>query len=181
MKIILQCKTCGQPFQVSPYRQFTVKFCSNRCRGKSAQKQFTGICEICNKAFNYIACREGKAKYCSRQCYYKAQHLKGTIIQRCLFCQKEFRTSPSHKRKYCSRLCKNEAMKKTKTGGFRYVRDALHRRGLVTKCVECGYSTHPEILGIHHSDKSKQNNSLANLLVLCPNCHSLKHKKHIPH
>lgn len=52
---------------------------------------------------------------------------------------------------------------------------------MVVKCVRCGYSEHPEILGVHHIDEDRNNNTLSNLAVLCPNCHSLAHRKHIPH
>ena len=178
---IIQCRICKKEFYIPKNRFEKAIYCSNFCRGKSAQKQFISNCKICNKQFKYIACREGKAIYCSRKCYYKGQHLNGTIIKKCLYCNKEFRTSPSHNRKFCSIFCKCEAMKKSKTGNFQSARKALKNRGLICKCFDCGYSSFPEILGVHHNDKNKNNNSLNNLIVLCPNCHSIRHEKHIPH
>lgn len=44
-------------------------------------------------------------------------------------------------------------------------------------CEKCGYSEHPEILHIHHiiSTFDGGTNDCLNLLVLCPNCHSIIH------
>jgi 5-methylcytosine-specific restriction endonuclease McrA len=55
------------------------------------------------------------------------------------------------------------------------------RRGLINKCKICGYDVQPKILGVHHKDRNPKNNDMSNLEVLCPNCHSLEHMKHIEH
>lgn len=55
-----------------------------------------------------------------------------------------------------------------------------HRIRLFEKhreCQECGFSEHPEILVIHHIDGNRRNNDDSNLIILCPNCHALKHYK----
>jgi HNH endonuclease len=44
-------------------------------------------------------------------------------------------------------------------------------------CTNCGFSKWPTILEFHHIDRDRGNNSLENLTVLCPNCHSAHHKK----
>lgn len=44
-------------------------------------------------------------------------------------------------------------------------------------CTACGFNTWPAILQFHHLDKNRNNNSLANLTVLCPNCHRALHQK----
>ena len=177
----IRCVICNKDFYIPKHRVNSAKCCSRKCQMKYSQKRFDGICKICGNDFEYIACREGKAKYCSRKCYYKAQHLNGTIINKCKFCKKEFRSSPSHNRINCSRYCKNEGMKKSKTGNFICVRKALERRGLINKCMDCGYNSNVTILGVHHKDNNRENNSINNLIVLCPNCHSIRHNKHIPH
>jgi predicted HNH restriction endonuclease len=41
-------------------------------------------------------------------------------------------------------------------------------------CEKCNYSK-IEILQVHHKDKNRQNNSLENLKLLCPNCHAERH------
>ena len=54
-------------------------------------------------------------------------------------------------------------------------------RNLITQCQRCGYNNEPLILGIHHKDRNRHNNDISNLEILCPNCHSLEHLKHIAH
>jgi 5-methylcytosine-specific restriction endonuclease McrA len=55
------------------------------------------------------------------------------------------------------------------------------RRKMLLKCERCGYDKEPQILGVHHKDRNRNNNGLSNLEVLCPMCHSLEHRKHLPH
>jgi 5-methylcytosine-specific restriction endonuclease McrA len=57
----------------------------------------------------------------------------------------------------------------------------LKRRGLIASCQKCGYSEHPEILGVHHKNKNRHDNKMENLIVLCPNCHSIEHARSIVH
>jgi hypothetical protein len=178
---IITCQFCNKEFYIPLNRFDTAKFCSCKCRGMSAFKDFEGVCNICGKLFSYKACREGKAKYCSRKCYYKAQTNKGKTIKKCKYCGKEFKSALSHGRKFCSQKCFSENIKKTRTGNFQCVRSAMKRRGLINKCYDCGYNEHPEILQVHHKNGNRNKNSIHNLVVLCPNCHSLRHKKHIPH
>jgi 5-methylcytosine-specific restriction endonuclease McrA len=54
-------------------------------------------------------------------------------------------------------------------------------RGLITKCNRCGFAEYPLILGVHHKDRNRDNNQPKNLEILCPNCHSIEHMKHIAH
>src|SRR5262249_12260821 len=44
-------------------------------------------------------------------------------------------------------------------------------------CTCCGFNKWPLILQLHHIDKNRENNSLENLTVLCPNCHRALHHK----
>lgn len=58
-----------------------------------------------------------------------------------------------------------------KTAKFRAA--LIELRGL--KCENCGLTTwlkQPIHLELHHIDGDKSNNTLENLLLLCPNCHS---------
>jgi hypothetical protein len=43
------------------------------------------------------------------------------------------------------------------------------------KCSECGWDEVPEALHAHHIDFNRNNNSLENGKVLCPNCHYVLH------
>ena len=44
-----------------------------------------------------------------------------------------------------------------------------------SKCDNCGYDGHPEILEVHHKDRNKRNDEPQNLGLLCPNCHAELH------
>ena len=48
---------------------------------------------------------------------------------------------------------------------------------IVGKCQICGWNVYPACLEVHHKDKNRRNNTRANLVVLCRNCHSLVHHK----
>jgi predicted HNH restriction endonuclease len=53
------------------------------------------------------------------------------------------------------------------------------KKDMIKICNRYGYNSEPKILGVHHKDRNRHNNDISNLEVLCPNCHSLEHLKHI--
>ena len=106
---------------------------------------------------------------------------KGTAEYVCAHCGIKFLDAPSHKRKYCSKSCVNKAAKQIWKPKFTTVRKTMLKRNMLQRCERCGYDKHPEILGVHHKDRNRDNNDLTNLEVLCPNCHSLEHSKHVAH
>lgn len=181
MNIFLNCKNCDKPFEIKKYRINTAKYCSKRCGALYVRIIAKTICLICKNEFEHISSRSNKAKYCSKKCYYKAQHLNGSVTFECKHCHKKFLGSPSEKRIYCSRACINKESKKTFVAKYTTVRKKMIIRDMVKKCEICGYNESKEILGIHHKDRNNKNNELSNLMVLCPNCHSLEHRKHISH
>lgn len=139
-------------------------------------------CKICGKEFEVSKFRKNIAKYCSRKCFYKSLRNKGSVEYTCKNCGNIYYTSPSRNKSFCSKECKSEYELKTfNPKSFTCVRSMFKRRNWLTKCQICGYDEHPEILGIHHKDRNRKNNTLENLIVLCPNCHSLEHDKHICH
>jgi len=44
-----------------------------------------------------------------------------------------------------------------------------------TKCDICGWDEVPEVLEAHHRDYDRENNTIKNGQVLCPNCHRIIH------
>jgi len=174
------CLHCNELYNVRPYMISTTKYCSRRCMALNVRIRLSTPCEVCGTVFEHISSRANKAKYCSRKCYYKAQHLKGTVIHNCVHCGKEFKSAPSHKRKYCSRTCISKSSKDTWNPAFSTIRKAMAARGLINACARCGLSEPKEILGVHHKDRNRKNNNLENLEVVCPNCHSKEHLKHLP-
>jgi hypothetical protein len=138
-------------------------------------------CEICGSEFEFIATRANKAKYCSRSCYYASMKGRGSVKHSCLHCGTEFFDAPSKNRKYCSISCVNKGNKKTFKPKYSTVRKMMLAREMIKECNRCGYSEIPDILGVHHKDRDRTNNQISNLEVLCPNCHSIEHMKHISH
>ena len=106
---------------------------------------------------------------------------KGNTEFECNFCHKKFNAPKSTNRKYCSKACVNKNSKLIFEPTFTTVRKMMIRRNMLQSCQRCGYSESIEILGVHHIDRNRKNNKLNNLEILCPNCHSLEHGKHITH
>lgn len=134
--------------------------------------------------------RRGNGKFCSRSCSSRyngrVQKLNNVV---CSGCGKEFYKSKSSKKNsksglfFCDRACKDSAQR---LGGIEEIQPPHYNNGkhnyreiayrtYERKCNKCGYNNHPEILEVHHKDKDTNNNNVANLEVLCPNCHKLAH------
>lgn len=108
---------------------------------------------------------------------------------KCLFCNTEVLNSASV---YCNHICFNnhryeQYIQRWKQGlesGLsgkqdisNYIRRFLHERSC-SMCEKCGWSeVHPVTLRIpltiNHIDGNHLNNTLENLELICPNCHSL--------
>lgn len=179
----IPCLNCKQEQYVPPYRHETFKFCSRKCGWEWQNKndRVDVTCVICSKKFDVVKNRKDTAKYCSRSCYYKGQIGKGLTTYKCQHCNKEFLDSASKKRKFCSKSCTKKSSHETFKPSFTTVRKAMITRNLLVKCEKCGWDEYPQILGVHHKDRDRNNNSMENLEVLCPNCHSIEHMKHTPH
>lgn len=51
-----------------------------------------------------------------------------------------------------------------------YRKKALHHYGPL--CVHCGFGV-KDVLEVAHIDGNRQNNDIANLVILCPTCHKM--------
>ncbi len=106
----------------------------------------------------------------------------------CLNCQKTI----LNKRKYCSNKCQKEYEYKTyienwkkglESGMRGNYQISMHIKTYLfekfnNKCARCGWSkinpyTKNIPLEIEHIDGNYKNNDESNLILLCPNCHSL--------
>lgn len=156
-------------------------------------KTVTKTCQFCKTKFD-APLREvmrNNGKFCSKQCFHKNR--KGTIIKpripnvTCAYCNKKF-YRPKNKLKnsksglfFCCRKHKDLGQKlesgiteihPTHYGTAKipdYRKIAFSTKEKV--CEMCGYNKTPQILQVHHIDENRENNSLDNLQVLCPNCH----------
>lgn len=177
----VKCLCCGKETYVRPYRLKTFKYCSRDCKDKSNIVEITANCAICQKQFTHISSRCNKAKYCSRKCYYHSIKYRGNKEYTCFHCGKLFIDHIAHKRKYCSQSCKGKQKRETWKPHYTTIRYQMLKDGLIKACQICGYNEIKNILGVHHIDRNRENNSPENLQVLCPNCHSIIHNKHICH
>lgn len=152
-------------------------------------------CSCCGKAIVYSL--RTVNKYCSRSCAAisnnkrrnktkrntalpKANITHTYQISRCLFCGRELRGL----RKYCSLICMQkhrQLLAVSEIQANKMVSASRLRRFLIkkhSKCMNlhCRWNWKSEqnpILEIHHLDGDPNNNVLSNVVLLCPNCHSL--------
>lgn len=137
------------------------------------------VCVICKKGIYkrpvQIKLNAGQV-FCSAACY-------GVSCRKevpCVICGKPILAS-SHK-KTCSRRCANihRTGIKYKIGSPKdkvKSQQALKLRLLKERgrnCERCNYNKY-EILQIHHKNRDRKNNDLANLELICPNCHYEEH------
>ncbi len=143
-------------------------------------------CSFCSNEF-YIRpswFARGRGKFCSRACvsaYGDSLKQKNT---RCCWCSTMFYKIPSRVSKtglyFCCRKCKDSAQS---LGGLGELQPSHYGTGYKAKawanlphrCNRCCYDEHTGILEVHHVDHNSENNSLSNLELLCPNCHTIEH------
>lgn len=106
--------------------------------------------------------------------------MEGSIEMVCDICGKIYRRAISHANfitKTCSLKCRGIATRTEfpSAKDVPAVRKWLLRRGMIKVCQHCGFDSVEEILIVHHKDRDRTNNGLDNLIVLCPNCHSIEH------
>ncbi len=139
-------------------------------------------CLQCNNKFTDLPHVE--RKFCSRSCSRTYLNLKEgkreKKIQNCLNCEK------MTKNKYCSNKCQMDFetlnLYKKIENGDSTLHERTYKKYLITKfgemCMECGWcqrnpKTNKVPIQLEHIDGNSKNNSLNNLKLLCPNCHSL--------
>lgn len=145
-------------------------------------------CYHCNETFESLISED--RKYCSQSCSAKENnHLyikRPKIIDshtNCLNCGEKVNNIS---KLYCNQFCFHE-YRKTKIndlidGGDDTLSSKTYKKYLIekygNKCMECGWgeknpksNTIP--IELEHIDGNGSNNTLSNLKLLCPNCHSL--------
>jgi len=182
------CLGCGKEFSVYKSWEYR-KYCSRLCKRNFFFKKNKTIiedvnikCIYCGKEF--IFKKIGNVKlpiYCSAKCRSADWYYSKT--KECIQCGKPLKKTFANKitGKFCSGECRKEAqqidLEFTKRQG---VKRKLKRMGVIfEKCADCGYNKYPQILGIHHGDENPTNHSIGNLIILCPNCHSIRHNRHL--
>ena len=141
--------------------------------------------EIEKKRYDFYERSEGKGKhkyFCSQKCQNKFK-CTGKYVK-CANCGKKvYRRKSALKRSksgksFCSKTCSTSYWNKylkfgennpNYTDGFSsYRKRALKKYG--HKCNFCSYDNEI-VVQVHHKDGNRDNNSLSNLLVVCPTHH----------
>jgi hypothetical protein len=196
----LGCDTCGDIFErpkrgiVKSRRTKGSHSCSRKCvteamiRSKGFKHKVETSCALCDANILKYPRELIEFNFCNNSCSATFRNLR-KVDNQCLTCDKNLSSS---KRKYCSHTCQQqyqnkiilEDWKSGETCGHRTdfsIREPI-RNYIVNKynnkCAECGWDTpHPNTgkipLQIHHIDGKASNCSEDNLILLCPNCHSL--------
>jgi hypothetical protein len=136
-------------------------------------------CSICAKL---IYRRPGELEkssnhsFCSSACYGKACRKE----RPCIVCGTLILAGAN--KKTCSRACANK-----NRAGIHYTgrapKDKVKTQRILKarlfalrgkRCERCAFSVY-QVLQVHHKDRSRSNNTLINLEILCPNCHASEH------
>lgn len=122
-------------------------------------------------------------KFCGHSCSAIYSNKKRKKIRYCVNCDVEL---GSKQKKYCSIICgcdhrKKIIFEKIESGDNtlnpnNYKNYLIHKHG--KKCMDCGWCeinkySNKIPIELEHIDGDSGNNSLENLKLLCPNCHSL--------
>lgn len=155
----------------------------------------------CQELNNCLFCGKGLTrkdnKFCNKSCYIEynnQENLKRSLdmeytLKTCLFCKKRI---GGHGKEFCSKKCYMESIYEKNislwlsgkhAGCNRGSPQPFIRRWLIEnrggeKCERCGWAEKHPITGkipiqIEHIDGNFMNNKPENLVLLCPNCHSL--------
>jgi len=188
-----KCIACGklyEPRKRSSEREKTQKFCSRHCydlyRSSNAGKNRIRIeCAKCKKVFFRWPSQinENNINYCSRRCanssnYHKKNEYPPKVEAHCLNCDKIFYIYPYRQRKakFCSMNCYFEYKRGDESNS--HAKDVAYRH-FPLSCAICGFDV---ATNVHHikSLSDGGNNSLNNLIILCPNHHAMAHLNLIP-
>ena len=175
----------------------TGRFCSKRCASTYASRQYKKKnkivqcidCGVDLEVDNRASSKLCKCEKCKK--YVKRTHKRVVEKKYCLQCNTELN---KRLKKFCSLKCVSQFRYETyihdwkignidgSTGKYKDYISGHIRRYLFDKyehkCATCGWDTINSYTGkiplqIDHIDGNYLNNSEDNLILLCPNCHSL--------
>ena len=168
-------------------------YCSNRC---SSSRPHPGLRkQIIYHKCGHCGVNTSNDKYCSRSCAAsvnntivpkRGRQIRPSVDIRCKMCGATFTIRGDRIRHYCSIVCQRK-FECPWTPETLFIRDPQISRGLVKKlllrwnimrlqCSRCGiteWQGEPAPIDLDHINGDKHDHSLANLRMLCANCHRL--------
>lgn len=161
-----------------------ISLISTRCVIPCMQPFITLVCGFCEKPFEKARKEfDRRTKmgitvfYCGLGCARKRpRDLLPRIEKHCPNCNKQFTTIQGTREQLtCSQSCSNKFFvrggAKRISSSYRAICWRTHRKA----CVVCGES---KIVAVHHYDENHENNSIDNLIPLCPTHHVYIHSKY---
>jgi len=148
----------------------------NNCKAK---------CVNCSCDLEY---KDRNNKYCTRSCsvtFSNKKRIKRETLN-CLVCNNSL-LGKALEQKFCSSECQQSSVKeetwKRLNEDVTYQVSHRHLRSILiykfgAKCMECGWDKVNQKTGLcpielEHMDGNHSNNTINNVKLLCPNCHSL--------
>lgn len=184
------CAGCGDIFEC--YKSDRKIYCSKTCRHKHLH--IIRKCKYCGNSFEVLKSSlntNASGNYCSLDCYY----MDGRKQITCINCGLVATVKKHQKHKFCSHKCAMEYLsgirhyrwlgpENTHTSrgrGWYAIRQRVLNRDKYT-CQECGIQVHDNdnkrgcisnVANVHHITPYRltKDNSLSNLVTLCPSCH----------
>ncbi len=151
MSLLAACKKCDVEFITKPYwvKNGGGKYCSLKCKYQSSRKGKEVACFGCGKMI----------------------YRKPTSINRSK--SKKYFCGPS-----CQTVWRNQYFSGPKHANWIHgkssYRSVLSRNKIIKMCRLCN-TKDERVMAVHHIDKNRLNNKIANLAWLCHNCHFLVH------
>lgn len=177
---IEKCRNCQKDFNVTAYNAKQI-FCNISCKNDK-YKPIELTCVVCNSSFTRkpydIKCNNN---YCSKSCSNKNRKRIKKDPKKCLVCENYTKKNAT---KYCSSKCmaeyesgkRWEQLNNSKVNYSDRTLKLLLIRYTDYKCSNCFNTTwmgQQIPLELEHKDGDYSNNTIKNLALLCPNCHSL--------
>lgn len=105
MPVELECERCGEPFEVTPSRADSARFCSRECANRRHVDEDPEPieCATCGEVFTVPPSEADSAKYCSVECTRTGEY------RTCPECGEQFWTTPTEDYDYCSKECSDKA------------------------------------------------------------------------
>lgn len=157
---IVQCITCGKDIEVSKHAS------AKQCK-----------CNDCKSTKSY-GCKSRKSYDKGKKQIYCVNCGKKLVKKQWKYCNQNCQHEYKHK-KYIERWKNGEedGLSKGKKYISGHIVRYLHKK-YDNKCAECGWDKKNAyvdkcMLDIHHIDGNRKNNKEENLILICPNCHSL--------